>query len=192
MDSSGLIAPAHFTARGPTTPNDDDPQPVVIVLMGVSGAGKTTVGHLLAATIGADFIEGDQFHPPASIEKMRSGVALDDTDRRPWLAALARQIGRWSAYGGHVVLACSALKRRYRDQLRQGRPEVHLIHLAGSEAMIRARLERRAGHYMPPGLLASQFAALEAPGRAEGALTVDVADTPDRIVAAIVRRLEPA
>ena len=93
---------------------------MVIIVMGVSGAGKTTVGHLLASTLGAEFVEGDQFHPPANIEKMRSNVALDDDDRRPWLAALARQIGRWSADGQHVVLACSALKRRYRDVLRQG------------------------------------------------------------------------
>ncbi len=165
---------------------------MVIILMGVSGAGKTTVGRLLASALGAEFIEGDQFHPPANIEKMRRNVALDDGDRRPWLAALAREIGRWSADGRHVVLACSALKRRYRDVLRQGRPEVRLIHLAGSEAMIRARLAQRTGHYMPASLLASQLAALEAPARAEGALTVDIADPPDRIVAAIVRRLEPA
>ena len=164
---------------------------MVIVVMGVSGAGKTTVGQKLAAALGAEFVEGDRFHPPANVEKMQSGVALEDADRGPWLAAMAREIERWCTDGRPVVLACSALKRRYRDQLRRGRPEVRLIHLAGTEATIRARLERRAGHYMPASLLASQLAALEAPAPAEGALTVHVAGPPDAIVAALVAELSP-
>jgi gluconokinase len=159
---------------------------MVIVLMGVSGSGKTAVGERLAAALDAEFAEGDAYHPPANVEKMKSGVALDDADRWPWLATLAREIGRWLDAGQSVVLACSALKQRYRDILGGGRPEVRFVYLRGSERLIRKRLAARRGHFMPASLLASQFAALEEPA---DAITVDVDGPPDAIVARILTGL---
>jgi gluconokinase len=159
---------------------------MVIVLMGVSGAGKTTVGRLLAEALGAEFAEGDAYHPPENIEKMRRGIPLEDADRWPWLRILAAQIDRWLAARKTVVLACSALKQSYRDVLAQGRPGVRFVHLEGDKALIRRRLDARRGHYMPAILLDSQFAALEPPA---DAVTVDVTGAPEAIVAEIVQRL---
>ena len=122
---------------------------MVIVVMGVSGSGKTTVGQLLADALGAEFAEGDAYHPPANIEKMRRGIPLEDADRWPWLQTLAAQIDRWLAAGTTVVLACSALKQRYRDVLAKGRPGVRFVHLKGDKTLIRLRLDGRRGHYMP-------------------------------------------
>jgi gluconokinase len=158
----------------------------VIVVMGVSGSGKTTVGRLLADALGAEFAEGDAYHPPANIEKMRRGIPLEDADRWPWLHTLAAQIERWLAAGTMVVLTCSALKQRYRDVLAQGRPGVRFVHLQGDKTLIRDRLGGRRGHYMPATLLDSQFAALEPPG---DAITVDVAGTPEAIAATIIEDL---
>jgi gluconokinase len=159
---------------------------MVIVVMGVSGSGKTTVGKALAEALGAEFAEGDAYHPPANVEKMRRGIPLEDADRWPWLQTLAAQIDRWLSARQTVVLACSALKQSYRDVLARGRAGVRFVHLEGDEALIRARLERRRGHYMPPSLLASQIAALEPP---IDAITVDVAGPPEAIAAEIVRQL---
>lgn len=152
---------------------------MVIVLMGVSGVGKTTVGMLLARALGAEFAEGDSYHPPANVEKMRNGAPLDDEDRWPWLQILAAEIDSWLAEDRDVVLACSALKRAYRDLLAHGRPEVRFVYLKGEAALLRARLDQRRGHYMPPTLLASQLAALEEP---DDALTIDVSGPPEVIV----------
>jgi len=159
---------------------------MVVVLMGVSGVGKTEVGTRLARALGGEFAEGDDYHPPANIAKMRSGVPLDDADREPWLETLSREIGAWLDAGKTVVLACSALKQRYRDILKAGRPGVRFVYLKGDPALIRERLAGRRGHYMPASLLDSQLAALEEP---TDAITVSVAGTPDEIVAEIVAAL---
>jgi gluconokinase len=155
---------------------------MVVVLMGVSGSGKTSVGVPLAAALGGEFVEGDDYHPPANVAKMRQGIPLDDADRRPWLETLAAEIGRWLAAGRTVVLACSALRRRYRAILRGGRPEVRFVHLKGDPALIRARLAQRRGHYMPASLLDSQLATLEEP---LDAIVADIDATPEEIVAGI-------
>jgi carbohydrate kinase (thermoresistant glucokinase family) len=159
--------------------------PVVVVLMGVSGCGKSTVGRLLAESIGAEFAEGDRWHPPANIAKMSSGVALEDADRWPWLEALARQIDEWIAAGRKTVLSCSALRQAYRDILIDGRQGVRLVYLRGDEALIAERLARRRGHYMPASLLASQFAQLEEPAHVP---TVDISPPPE-IIAERIRSL---
>jgi gluconokinase len=162
---------------------------MVVVLMGVSGAGKTEVGTRLAKALGGTFAEGDDYHPPANVAKMRSGVPLDDADRRPWLEAMSREIGAWLEAGRTVVLACSALKQRYRDILKAGRPGVRFVHLKGDEDLIRQRLEHRRGHYMPASLLDSQLAALEEPA---DAITVGIDASPDAIVAEIQKALAVA
>jgi gluconokinase len=162
---------------------------MVVVLMGVSGTGKTSVGVLLAAALGGEFVEGDSYHPPANVAKMRRGIPLDDADRKPWLEALAAEIGRWLDAGRTMVLACSALKRSYRRVLRGGRQGVRFVHLTGSPALIRARLAARRGHYMPARLLDSQLAALEQP---HDAITVDIGGTPEAIVAEIEAALARA
>src|SRR5918996_273546 len=162
---------------------------MVVVLMGVSGAGKTEVGTRLAEALGGTFAEGDDYHPPANVEKMRSGVPLDDADRQPWLETLSREIGRWLDASRTVVLACSALKQRYRDILKAGRPGVRFVHLEGDPDLIRKRLDKRRGHYMPASLLESQFAALEEAG---DAITVGIDAPPDAIVAEIRQALDAA
>ena len=159
----------------------------VYVVMGVSGCGKSTVAKLIAEALGARYAEGDSFHPPENVEKMRGGQPLDDVDRLPWLEAMASAIRGWNARGETVVLACSALKRRYRDVLRSG-SDVRFIHLAGDKALIAARLAARKGHYMPSTLLDSQFAALEPPDDDE-AITVSIDASAGTIAARALERL---
>lgn len=158
---------------------------MIVVVMGVAGSGKTTVGRLLAERFGFGFAEGDEFHSAASIEKMSRGVPLDDADRWPWLDRMAAAIDRWTAEGRDMVLACSALKRVYRDRLIGARENVRLVYLRGEEAVIRGRLEARQGHYMPAALLASQFAALEPPGTAEAPIAVSATEPPETLVLTI-------
>jgi gluconokinase len=158
---------------------------VIVVLMGVAGAGKTTLGRLLAQRLGCDFAEGDAFHPDRNVEKMRAGIPLGDADRGPWLDSLAREIATWRAAGRDVVLACSALKRSYRERLAGGRPGLRFVHLRGDPALLRARLESRRGHFMPAAMLESQLEALEPPAPDERALELDVAEPPERLASEI-------
>jgi carbohydrate kinase (thermoresistant glucokinase family) len=164
----------------------------VVVVMGVCGSGKTVIGRLLAARLGCDFLDGDDFHPPANVEKMRSGTPLADADRWPWLDRLATEIGARLADGRGGVVACSALARRYRDRLGIARPSVTLVHLDGDRDLLARRLAARQGHFMPATLLDSQLAALERPMPDEHALVLNVAEAPDaiaeRIATAIARR----
>jgi len=159
---------------------------MVLVLMGVVGSGKTTVGKLLAHELGWQFADADDFHTTASIEKIRRGVPLDDHDRAPWLSALRNAIEQWSAAKQNAVLACSALKRSYRDQLRAG--PVQFVYLKGSYELILSRLRSRHGHFASESILASQFADLEEP---DDAFTVPVDQTPEAIAAEIRAQLRP-
>ena len=161
---------------------------MVVVLMGVSGSGKTTIGKILAEKLGWTFLEGDDFHPPANVEKMRGGTPLNDADRKPWLAALRERVDAACERGENVVLACSALKHAYRDYLEKHEPEcVQYVYLHGSEELIRKRLAERKGHFMNPGLLHSQFEALEPPA---DALRIDVSGTPDASADEVRRKLK--
>jgi gluconokinase len=159
---------------------------MIILVMGVSGAGKTTVGRLLASALGFEFVDADTLHPPQNVAKMARGEPLDDADREPWLEALTLAIQRWLGEKRNVVLACSALKEAYRRRLLVDPEDIRLVFLTGDPALIAARVSARKGHFMPPALLESQLCTLERPA---GALTVDVAGTPPDIVAAIRRRL---
>jgi gluconokinase len=161
--------------------------PPVLVLMGVSGCGKSTIGRLLAAQLGWDFAEGDDLHPAANVAAMAAGHPLTDADRAPWLRRVAAWIDAQRAQGRPGIITCSALKRRYRDELRGG--AVTFVYLAGSPELIAGRLARRSGHFMPAALLASQFADLEPPGPDEAAVTIDVALPPDQQVDRIVADL---
>lgn len=158
-------------------------KPTVIVVMGVSGAGKTRLGLALAAAVGWDFADADDYHPATNVAKMRAGTPLDDSDRAPWLAALRVEIERRLTLDKPLVLACSALKETYRQTLQADDPDrVRLVHLDGAPELIASRLAARAGHYMPPALLASQLAALETPA---GALRIDISLTTEAQVAAV-------
>ncbi len=169
----------------------DQTRPTVIVVMGVSGSGKSTVAAELARALGWAFQEGDDLHPAANVEKMRAGTPLADADRWPWLRRIAEAIDAWRAAGVHGVIACSALKRAYRNLIVGERPDVRLVYLHGDEALIHARLVQRRGHYMPPALLASQLEALEPPEPDEHAIVVDIDGPPAGIIAAILRQLPP-
>ena len=161
----------------------------VLVVMGVAGAGKTTVGELIAARLGWPFVDGDDLHPAANIEKMRGGTPLTDADRAPWLAAIGAWIDARASASEPGVVACSALKRAYRDVLRQGRPQVRIVYLRGSQAQIAERLAHREGHFWPAKLLASQFADLEEPGPDEDPIVVDIAETPEAVAKAVIDQL---
>ncbi|MFJ1864661.1 gluconokinase [Streptomyces sp. NPDC088097] len=152
----------------------------VIVVMGVAGTGKTTVGRLLAEALGLPYAEGDAFHPAANVAKMSAGVPLDDADRRPWLDAIGEWIRHRSGQGGGVV-AASCLKRAYRDRLRATAPDAVFVHLSGDRPLIERRMADRKGHFMPPSLLDSQFAALEPLQADETGTAVDVTGTPEEI-----------
>ncbi|WP_432032291.1 gluconokinase [Streptomyces antibioticus] len=155
--------------------------PHVVVVMGVAGTGKTTVGPLLAARLGVPYAEGDEFHPPANIAKMSAGTPLDDADRLPWLDAIGDWAQKRTGLGG--VVSCSALKRSYRDRLRAAAPGLVFLHLSGSRELIEDRMGHRRGHFMPTALLDSQFATLEPLAADEAGVTVDVTGGPEEITA---------
>lgn len=157
-----------------------------IVVMGVSGSGKSTVGAALAQRLGVPFGDADDFHPPANIAKMSAGIALDDTDRQPWLEAIGEWLAERDSHGG--VISCSALKVAYRDQLRAHAPRTTFVHLHGSRDVIARRQASRPGHFMPTSLLDSQFDTLEPLGSHEAGLVIDVDQDVDAIVQEYVDR----
>jgi len=163
---------------------------VIVIVMGVSGAGKTTVGARLAERLGARFFEGDRYHPPENVAKMHRGIPLDDSDRLPWLERLARELASAQQESGRAVLACSALRRLYRDILRAGRNDVRFVFLKGEKEFIRERLARRTDHFMPASLLDSQFAALEEPAADEAVIVADVRGAPEIVAAEVAAALE--
>ena len=161
---------------------------MVLILMGVSGSGKTTVGMRLADALDWDFVDGDDFHPAANVEKMKRGVPLTDEDRWPWLQAIRDFIHERLSNDAPAIVACSALKAAYRDVLLEGNPGAQIVYLKGSYDLIRRRMETRENHFFDPHLLDSQFEALEEPG-SEAALTIDVDASPTAIVRTIRREL---
>ena len=159
---------------------------MIVIIMGVTGAGKTTIGVLLAQQLGWKYADADDFHSAANKEKMSRGVALTDADREPWLRAIHDALAQWEASGQNAVLACSALKHSYRKMLREGL-RVEFVYLRGTAELILSRLQQRKGHYATGDLVASQFAALEEP---KDAYIVDIADEPPTIVKKITDRLK--
>jgi gluconokinase len=174
----------------PASPEPSLSPPTVLIVMGVSGSGKSTVGMIVADRLGWPFRDGDGFHPPENVEKMRSGTPLTDEDRWPWLKAIAAWIDGRRQSGTHGVIACSALKRSYRDVLRDGHDDVRFVFLDGPRELLASRLADRKGHYMPASLLDSQLATLERPGLEEAPLAVSIDPDPETIASIILERLE--
>ncbi|HYX81292.1 MAG TPA: gluconokinase [Gemmatimonadales bacterium] len=159
------------------------------IVMGVSGSGKTTIGPKLAHALGIEFVEGDALHPSANVEKMAAGIPLTDDDREPWLLRIAAHLREAKERGAGLVVASSALKRKYRDLLRSaGDPDVRFIYLKGTKPLIGERIAGRSGHFMPKTLLDSQFSTLEEPAPDEDAWVADVRESPDAVVAELVKR----
>jgi gluconokinase len=175
--------------------SDDAGQlPCALIVMGVSGSGKSTIADKLAERLRWSYEDGDKFHPASNVAKMSAGHPLTDEDRWPWLQAIADEIDRVCRAGQRAVIACSALKRAYRDILVHGRSDVRIIYLKGTQELIARRLATRKNHFMPPGLLDSQFRTLEPPDTRENPVTVSIDAPVDAIVDAIIRglRLSPA
>ena len=160
-----------------------------LIVMGVSGSGKTTVAELIAKRLGWPFMEGDRLHPKANVEKMRRGIPLTDADRAPWLDRIGEERKLWAAEGRSGVMTCSALKRAYRDRIRLARPDVCFIYLKGSLALIKARVAARHHEYMPASLLQSQFDTLEEPAPDEPVVTIDAGGSADEEAAAAIAAL---
>ncbi|MFJ2781671.1 MULTISPECIES: gluconokinase [unclassified Kitasatospora] len=171
---------------GPTLPT-----PLTVVVMGVSGVGKTTLARLLADRLGLPYAEADDFHPPANIAKMSAGIPLDDEDRAPWLRALGTWLGERADAGTGGVVTCSALKHRYRDTLRAACPGAFFLHLSGGHELVEDRLAHRTGHFMPPSLLDSQYAALEPLRADEHGGVLDVGPSPEELVEMAAALLRP-
>ncbi|MFN6268249.1 MAG: gluconokinase [Alphaproteobacteria bacterium] len=167
-------------------------RPAAIIVLGVSGSGKSTIGALLAEALGWPFADADGFHPAANVAKMAAGQPLTDEDRWPWLDAIAAHIGASRQAAQPVVVACSALRRVYRERLRAGHKDVIFLHLAGEAGLIGERQAARQGHFMPPSLMASQFATLEDPAAEADAVTVSVVASPQQVVEAALGELAAA
>ena len=163
-----------------------------LVVMGVSGCGKSSVGRQLAQALGAAFVEGDELHTPDNVARMAAGTPLTDADRAGWLAEIGRRLGQARAAGTGLVVACSALKRSYRDGLRGACPGLLFVHLQGSADLLRQRMQTRSGHYMPASLLASQLATLEPPAADEAAISLDISPPTAQVVAAVLAQLRVA
>jgi gluconokinase len=168
----------------------DDTDPCALVVMGVSGSGKSTIADSLAARLGWRCEDGDRFHPASNVAKMSAGHPLTDEDRWPWLQAIADEIDRVCKAGERAVIACSALKRTYRDILVHGRNDVRIIFLNGTQELIAGRLATRKGHFMPPGLLTSQFVTLQPPEANEHPVTVSIDAKVETIIDDIIRQLK--
>ena len=164
--------------------------PCALIVMGVSGSGKSTIAARLAERLNWTYEDGDRFHPASNVAKMSAGRPLTDEDRWPWLQAIADEIDRVCQSGGHAVIACSALKRAYRDVLVHGRSDARIVFLSGTQFLIADRLARRKGHFMPPGLLDSQFKTLEPPAADENPVIVPIDASVETIVDDIVRQLK--
>ena len=177
-------APAQPPPRTPTPPP-------ILVVMGVSGCGKSTVGRQLADALGLPFLEGDDFHPAENVERMAAGIALTDADREGWLRTLAERISAAAGQGAGLVLSCSALKRRYRDMLREGSADLRFVYLHGAPDVLARRMAQRTRHYMPPSLLDSQLATLEPPAPDERALAFDLQLPTHVVVATVISALTP-
>ena len=165
--------------------------PHALIVMGVSGAGKSTIAEALARRLHWRYEDGDTFHPASNVAKMKAGHPLSDEDRWPWLQAIAHEIDRLGSAGERAVIACSALKRAYRAVLVHGRGDVRIVFLSGTQPLVASRLASRKGHFMPPDLLASQFRTLEPPGADEHPITISIEATVDAIVDNIVQHLNP-
>jgi gluconokinase len=163
--------------------------PCALVVMGVSGSGKSTIAEKLAERLAWRYEDGDRFHPASNVAKMSAGHPLTDEDRWPWLLAIANEIDRVCMAGEHAVIACSALKRAYRDVLVHGRSDVRIVFLKGTQQLVAHRLAQRKNHFMPPGLLDSQFNTLEPPDAGENPITVSIDASVETIVDDIVRQL---
>jgi gluconokinase len=164
--------------------------PCALVVMGVSGSGKSTIAEHLAVRIGWRYVDGDLFHPASNVAKMSAGQPLTDEDRWPWLQAIAGEIDRLSTASQRAVVACSALKRAYRDILVRGRDDIRIVFLDGTQDLIAKRLAARKGHFMPPGLLDSQFRTLEPPQPSERPVTVSIDASVEAIIDDIIRQLD--
>lgn len=185
-EDTGAYGQDRAAGSSDSTTSPTNRWPDLIVIMGVSGSGKSTMGAALAQALGHVFADADDFHPPANVEKMRSGQALNDEDRAPWLDALNQLLVRQRQAGQPIVLACSALRQRYRDRLGHGLADLCWVHLSGSIELIAARMASRQHRYMPASLLRSQFETLEPP---IDAIEVSIDSPPDQLVAEITRRI---
>ncbi len=161
----------------------------IVVMMGITGSGKSTIGRRLAERLGATFVEGDDHHSPENRRKMAQGRPLDDADREPWLDRLVEVTSGEARAGRDVVLSCSALRRRYRDRLRAAGETVRFVHLTGADELVRRRMDARPGHFMPPVLIDSQIATLEPPDDEPDVFDVDIVESPETIVDRIAARL---